>query len=852
MRRIILLGLAAVILIPAAILTFFVLEFDPNRYAPDLIAAVQASTGRTLTLGGPIKLSMSWTPKIVVDDVRLSNPPGFADPELMTLSRVEARIALLPLLRHQVDIVRLILIRPDISLDTNTTGKIDWDLTPAAPAIASPGAGTRGNRQNYKIALESVEIQNGSVTIKGSNPGQSFTILLTDLTGTADSTSSPLNLNAQAAVNGIPLTLTGVVGPIERFSGIGSGAWPVDLNLAASGATATIQGSIQEPRQFNGYDLSVKINVPALEALSGMAPDWLGQLPPIHEVAAAADVVDQHSSFPAITHLSIKAAASDLSTLQSGLALTGLDIEMPSLASPISVNAAGVISTMPLSISGTLGPALLLLPPSWLPATAQPGSSNYTVALQAQAGAAKFGVTGGIATPAALSGAALNLTAAVPDLSALSGLAGTPLPGWKNLTVQGTIIDPGGLGLSKAIGIDSLVFSMDNAAFGGDASFYAGPQPRFQIALKAQQINFDPLLAAMPVSANPPAPAPSAPAAPAPAQPATVIPATRLPLPALRSGSADIQLAADTVIFNRTTYTALQGHAVLANGVLTLAPVTAVLPGGSVSATAQVDTTTEPAAATISIDAPALALSPFLKALNLPDTAEGTLQAGMKASGKGDDLHSLLGSMNGQLGLAMVNGIVDGSVLSRLFGTVLQTVGLPAALAGAQGPVDVRCFGLRVDAVNGVGTISALTLDSNRLLVEGGGGLNFSDETLGVIIRPELRVAGNAIGVPVQIGGTFGAPTTSIAPLAAVQDAAKSAAGLTMTLAQKIPGGGTLLGDIANSLGYQNPSDVCPAALALGRLGKPGPAAKPETTATPAGNSAPPSGPKSLLDSLFK
>jgi AsmA protein len=498
-----------------------------------------------------------------------------------------------------------------------------------------------------------------------------------------------------------------------------------------------------------------------------------------------------------------------------------------------------------VSLSGNTGAPALLLNPAWLPPSSI-AQGNFPVAVQAQAGDAKFSLSGAIATPASFAGAALALNITAPDLSQLSPLAGAALPAWKNLNVQANVIDPGGLGLTKAIGLDSLVLTMDNASLGGDASLYFGAQPRLTLAIKGQEINLDALLAAFPASP----PAATHPATPATPPSPYVVPTSKFPLATLQSANADIQLSADTLVWNKATYTAIQGHAVLANSVLTISPLTALLPGGSVSATATLDTTKDPAAATVTINAPALALGPFLKGLNLPDTAQGTMQARLNASGTGDSPHDILATVNGQLGLAMVNGIIDGTVLDRLFGAVLRTVDLPENLVGAQGPVAVRCFALRMDASNGAGTIRALTLDSSRLLMQGGGGLNFGNETLGVILRPQLQVIGNNIGVPVEIGGTFANPTTSVAPLGALQEAAKTALGLPVTLAQQVVGSGTVLGNIVGALGGGS-SDACPAALALGRLGNPGPA---PAAVTQTEGLAPKiiSGPKNLLNSLFK
>jgi len=846
--------LIIVIILPMAVLAVFAATFDPNRYAPALAAAVEKATSRQLTLGGPIKMSLSLTPKISVDDVSLDNPPEFGDGNLLTIRRVEARIALMPLVFHQVDIVKLVLIQPAITLESSDTGRADWDFTPGANS-AEPGAAMAGSpAKKYRVALESVEVQNGSIIIRRAKPMQSATITLTSLTGAAASVSSPLQLTAEAAFNGMPMTVNGVVGPIERFSGVGAGPWPVNLVLTTNGAVAAIQGSLLEPRTFGGYDLSVKLTVPALEDVSNLLPAWFGsqaKLPPIHGITASAEVRDQNAVVPSIDNLVIKAAQSDLSSWRPGLVLTGMDVEMASLDSPVVENATGAIDGMPLSIAGKFGSVSQVINPALLPAGGPTAAQNFPVSVEAQAGADKLEIDGGIAMPASLSGAALNVSLSIADLSLLGGLAGTALPDWKSIAARGTLIDPGGLGLNKAVGIDSLVLTMDNAAFGGDASWYFGAKPRLQLALQIQQVDLDALLAAMPAATSrPAAPAPSA----ASPQPVYVIPTGKLPLDLLKSSSADVQIAADTLVLNHVSYKALQGHAVVANGILTINPLSALLPGGGVSANAVLDATNDPGKATVTINAPALALSPFLKALNLPDTAEGTMQAELSASGAGDSLHDLLGSVNGQLGMAMVNGTIDGQVLSRLFGAILAAVDLPAGLVGAQGPVPVRCFGLRMDANNGVGQISALTLDSSRLLIQGGGSVNFGDETLGVIIRPQMRIAGDEIGVPVEIGGTFADPTTSVAPLAAVAGAAKTAVGLTVSLAEAVPVGGSLLSGIANRLGIgPNSPDVCPAALALGRLGTPGPAAAPETAANSSGANAPAlsGGPKNLLNALF-
>lgn len=798
-------GALLLVALPAVSVMVMVERFNPNRYAPEIIAAVDQATGRQLSLRGPITLQLSLHPVIEASGISLSNPPNFSNPQMLTLKRVEARISLLPLLAHRLNILKLVLVAPDIVLERGHGGLSNWDFATVQPAAAI----TPDDFHGYQIALQAVEIINGRLSINTPTP---TIIALPKLTGTAESPAAPLHISANAILGATPFSISGVVGPIARFSGVGTGPWPLDLTVKLGSATARVHGTLARPRRAQGYNLAVALDIPALEDLTAsLPPGLLGALPPVHGITASADIVDQKSIVPAIDDLSIKTGTSDLSALRPGLTLNALDIEMASLNQPLSLSASATLGGTPITLTGNFGPPQALFNPALLPAKTGPQGS-FPVTLNAQFGAATGSITGAIATPASLAGAALSLKLAIPDLSALSPAAGTSLPAWKNITAQTTLIDPGGLGLRHAVGLDSLTVSMDNAAFGGDASLYFGPKPRLQLALQFSQVNADALLAAVPPPAMPTNAPPSA--IPAPAH-ATLIPSTPLPLALLKTANADAQISADTLIWRQVTYTALQGHAVLANGLLTISPVTGQLPGGSVTASASVDAREEPATETLTLNAPALALAPMLQAFGLPGGAEGTMQARLSATGSGDTPRAIASSLNGQLGLAMVNGAVDGATLQSLFGGVLKTAALPANQVGAAGPVPVRCMALRIDATNGTGAIRALALDSSQLRLQGGGSVDAGRETLGIILLPQLPMLPNGAGSPVMIGGSFAAPTVEAAPAGSIQ---------------------------ANS------GDICPAALNLGRFGQPGPAAG-AVAKLPA--SGVPGGPKNLLNGLL-
>ncbi|MDE8345062.1 MAG: AsmA family protein [Acidocella sp.] len=842
--------LAVLVGVPVLVLGVIILRFNPDAYAPALVAAVHRATGRVLTINGPIHVAFSLTPTIEADDITLSNPPGFADANLMSLARVKARVALLPLLSHRVDISALVLEDPRIYLERNAAGVADWDLSGRHPADIA-GHGTAGGARpasGYKVALAQVDIHNAAVMIRGTKAGPGISLTLPSLTGTAASFIAPLHITAQALLGSAPVGLTGVVGPISRLTTADGAPWPVDLTLTLGGAQAVLHGVIAHPRSANGYDFTLGLTIPALETLAASLPGvWQGGItvPPIHNISAQARIMDQESTIPAVDGLSVKAGASGLSVWRPGLALTGLDVEMASLDQPVRITATGSQNGMALSLNGTLGPPQALFNPMLLPAT-MPPQGSYPVAIQAQAGAASLVVKGAIATPAALAGVAIGVTANIPDLAGLSPLAGMALPAWTHVSVQTTMVDPGGLGLRAAIGFQDLAISLDNAAFGGDVSLYFGAHPRLQAAIRVSNLDVDALRAAMPAAT------PMPPATATPTQPTTAWPDWVLPVGLMRTASADIQMAADRVVWDKAVYTALQGHAVLGGGVLSLNPLTGELPGGSINATGVINASQSPAAESVQIKAPALAMAPFLRALGLPGAAEGIVQAQLSATSTGDDLPDMAAHLGGQLGLASVNDVVDARVMNQMFGAMVRAVGLPSSLVNGQGPVAVRCLGVRVDATNGVGTIRALTLDSNRLLVQGGGSLDFANQTLDVVLSPQFSLAGSQLGVPVRLTGAWNDPSSGLAPARAVAAAAKAAVGLPVGVTDKVLGGNSVLGQIAGSLGIGPQADVCPAALSLGRLGQPGPAApKPASSTNTVPGTGTAKGPQNLLNALF-
>jgi uncharacterized protein involved in outer membrane biogenesis len=146
--------LAAILVLAVVGVALVVSRYDFNHLKQPAADAVRRATGRELTVGGDIHVSLGLTPALTVQDIRLANAAWGSRPEMARLGRLEVQVALLPLIRGAVEVERFILIEPDILVETDSRGRSNLDFTtaPAASPIATgpPGGPTRSCSHRFR------------------------------------------------------------------------------------------------------------------------------------------------------------------------------------------------------------------------------------------------------------------------------------------------------------------------------------------------------------------------------------------------------------------------------------------------------------------------------------------------------------------------------------------------------------------------------------------------------------------------------------------------------------------------------------------------------------------------------
>ncbi len=711
--RMVLIGLAGLVVLAGIAAGVLAVRFDPNAYKPRIEAAVQNATGRELSLDGPIRLSL-FPLGITLRDIALSNPPGFADKQMATVRQITLRLDLGPLLHRRLVVRQLDIDRPEIALERNASGVPNWGFAPPAPVVAQPAAppeaAAPGQRREPSggagATVLDARISGGTLTYRDARSGQAYSLAIPHLAVSAASPDAPMHMDGQAVLGGTTLTLNAETG---RLAGFAKGdPWPLRLSARADG-------------------------------------------------------------------VGLRAA---------------LDLTAPAADQPVRAAAQGSVRDTPFSATASLGTLAEL---------AGVGG-KLPLSVEAQAAGAKVVLSGTLAQPARMAGVDIAFSAQVPDLAALSPLAGRKLPTLRGVVASARLTDLGGL--RTGLALRELRVAAAPGDLAGFAEVLFAPRPTLRADLAGTRLDLAALRATAPPAQTSPAPA-SAPALPAaprtPASPGPVIPDTPIPFAALHVADADLHLRIGALGLGAETLRDADAHLGLAGGALSLA-AHGVFSAAPVALTATADAHIPPSLA-LALNAPALPIAALLAALGQPAYAAGTLAVTADLRGSGPSPHAIAAGLDGSAAATMTGGTIETLVLQRALGPMIARAN-PLGLLGGGSRSEISCLAVRLRATHGIAELAPLLLASSLITVDGTGRIDLATETLDLHLHPRGRAGGVSFSVPVTVRGGFRAPRIG------TSEPAAAAAGLQAAL-------GLLAGRAG--LGAEPAGPSCAAALAAAR-----------------------------------
>lgn len=393
--------LAAIAVLLAIGLAIAITRIDFNRFKPDIAAAARNALGRELTLAGDIDLKIGFRPALAVENVSFENADWGSRPELATIQRLEIEVSLLPLLKKEIEIHRLVLIDPDILVETDPNGTSNLSFSPAAGKKASP-PGTAVDKSPQVeatppaaspplLTFHRVDIQNGRITYRDGRTGASHTVAVERFTSSPAPEDDQMKLMLKGAYNRQPFELTGIAGRLKSLLDPNV-EWPADLVAKAAGWTVAARGSLRDVLRMTGVNLSLGIEgdtgaVPRIGEMAGIGkrlPDvgpvrFSGRLldaapgvfslndinlsgrpagavltvkGAIHDLTARKGVLNVHLAAPSLPRLGALVEVRDLPDL--GPVTVDADLEIPDAATVHTTNLRAAFLESDIGGTGTL------------------------------------------------------------------------------------------------------------------------------------------------------------------------------------------------------------------------------------------------------------------------------------------------------------------------------------------------------------------------------------------------------------------------------------------------------------------------------------------------------------------
>lgn len=253
------LGIVAAVFVGVLVVAYIIAaSYDYNSLKPLITDMTKEYTGRELTLGGDIDLKIGLPPTLEVNEVAFQNAPWGSQPQMAQIKYLQVKVALLPLLRGDVTLKRLILVEPKFVLEVNKSGQTNLDFEAPKEAKPQKSEDKPKDKGQTHFEFEQVEIKDGEIIYKDHQTGKTETLDLSSLKLKEPLFGDGADIDIKGSYNKTPFQVKGNIGLISKALN-SKEKWPLKLEAQAVKTTVAVEGSIQDLMTGQGIDL--KLNV---------------------------------------------------------------------------------------------------------------------------------------------------------------------------------------------------------------------------------------------------------------------------------------------------------------------------------------------------------------------------------------------------------------------------------------------------------------------------------------------------------------------------------------------------------------------------------------------------------------
>jgi uncharacterized protein involved in outer membrane biogenesis len=737
------LGICAVLIIASmAVVYVFLATYDYNKLKPRIERMVKDATGRELNLGGEIDIAIDFSPALLVTNVAFANASWGSQSQMIKVEKLEAQVRLLSLLKREVEVKKIGLTGVDVLLETDPTGKGNWDFIAEDRKDKSEAGFT-----SEKIDIDNFRIKNLRLAYRQGKTGPTKRYTLASLNVARSESEDELMLDLKADYNSQPIVLSGKIGHIRYL--FAHQRFPLNLSGTFSNATVKIVGAIDDMPNLAGIDL--KLNGSGKD-LSEIGPIIGQKLPTTDQFALKGRLTGsakalslkeaQGSASRDNLRFTVKGAVKDFFTL------SGMDLLSRLSGKDLAEFGVAIEEKLPATdqfeIQGQLTGSTDVLALQEAHASASLGSMRLTL-------------TGAVKDLLTLRGIDLQSRLNGRELAEMGPMFGSDLPELGPFDVSAKLS-----GSSKAISLDDFSAMVEKSDFKGLAKIEFLKHPKISISLESSVIDFTTLMKSLEKGKQKPADNDK--------QKAHLFSDAPLPLDLLKKVNADIQLKARNIHakdarldFGHMTLK-LEDHDFSINKLEATYKETKI--SGDLQITA--GTPTQVATHFLVQD---FNLGDFLKETGMSDQVRAIIDIAAHGKSSGNSIHSLMANLDGAIGVVMGEGYLT-KYLDMLSSGLTQKVFQVWKLHKA---VDqIKCAVVQFDIKKGIAASQAFVFDTRAGILAGEGKINLGTEQIDFLLVPEPAHPELSLLSNLRVSGTVMEPHVAVDKVSALTRGARA------------------------------------------------------------------------------
>jgi len=276
-------------------------SLDFNRFKPRIAQAVQEASGLELTMHGNIEIGLVPGPRIRIHDVEIKNADWGTLPNMLRMKRCELKLLFLPLIRGVLQIDQLVFVEPDVLIETDASGVINFLSVVKDRRQPEPQGEADAERRPVPL-VRAVTLEKGRFTFRDGRRGVTYVKRVERFTLAAQSMRSPVQIYMKGFFNDRPVEILGNLGtPVELMNE--QQPCPVDLTAKLDGTAITLKGAIGDVIRFGDLALTIRAEGPSVSKI--FAPQGIQAFADPGPFALTATITDPEG-IPALKDLDLR------------------------------------------------------------------------------------------------------------------------------------------------------------------------------------------------------------------------------------------------------------------------------------------------------------------------------------------------------------------------------------------------------------------------------------------------------------------------------------------------------------------------------------------------------------------